>query len=151
MRLYVQAVTAYNLQHTRVLMSDKRCWAYIVAMDSATNRGDWFVDVRVRICVDSKVENIHLLAVPLTESHTGTVMFEVVHDLSRGVVGINWSRRLLFVATNGAANMIGRHQGVVTQLEQITPPGFFRIWCVAHQLYLAVQHFWLSSSRFGTR
>lgn len=138
-RLYVQAVTAINLQQIRNLMNDKRCWAYSIAMDSATNRGDSFVDVRARIHVGTKIENIHLLAIPLTESHTGAVMFQVVQDLLCGVLGIHWWKKLLSVATDGAANMTGRYQGVVTRFEQLALPGFFRIWCAAHQLDLAVQ------------
>lgn len=75
MRLYVQVITASISQHIRVLMSEKSCWSYSIAMDSTTNRGDSFVDVRVRIFVDSKIEKVHLLAISMTEFHTGTVMF----------------------------------------------------------------------------
>lgn len=50
-------------------------------MDSAINRGDSCVDVRVRICVAMNHENLHLLAIPLTESHAGATMFQVVQDL----------------------------------------------------------------------
>lgn len=94
----------------------------------------------VKICVNSKVENIQLSAFPLIESHAGTVMFEVVHDLLHGVLCTIWSKRLPPVVTDRAVNKTGRQLGVTRWLEQNKPPWFFRIWCAAHQLDLAIQH-----------
>ena len=35
--------------------------------------------------------------------------------------------------------MYGRHDGTVTQLDQVCLDGFYRIWCGVHQLDLVVQ------------
>lgn len=56
------------------------------------------------------------------------------------MLGINWSKKLLSIATDEAANITGRHPEVVMRFEQITSPKLFGIWCSAHQLDLAVQH-----------
>lgn len=74
-------------------------------MDSATNRGDPFMDIRVRFSVGGNIGNIHLFAIPLTKSHTKDFMFRVVQYLLRGILGINWWKKRLSVATSGDENM----------------------------------------------
>lgn len=112
----VQAIGAINLQHIGV----------------PTSRKDSFFDAHFRICVNSKIEYIHFLAISLTESQTSTAMFQVVRELLLGVLHNNWSKRLFSVVTDRAGNMTGRHREVLTLLEQIVPPRFFRVRYAAH-------------------
>jgi hypothetical protein len=47
--------------------------------------------------------------------------------------------KLIGIATDGARNMTGRHSSAVTRLASGGFPGFYRIWCGAHQLDLVFQ------------
>jgi hypothetical protein len=52
----------------------------------------------------------------------------------------NWKTKIIGVTTDGAANMIGCHCGVVTKIQNVAlKDGFYRIWCLLHQLDLIVQ------------
>ena len=137
---YVQAITAVVLQRLSELLSHKRCWAFSIAFDGATNRNEAYLDVRARFSVGGKLANVHVLAVPMPESHSGQRMFEVICELFRALVGSSWEKKLIGIASDGAANMTGCHSGAVTRLENIALPGLFRIWCGAHQLDLVVKN-----------
>jgi hypothetical protein len=56
----------------------------------------------------------------------------------RAVVGM-WKGKLIGIATDGARNMTGRHSSAVTRLASGAFPGFYRIWCGAHQPDLVIQ------------
>lgn len=108
MRRQVQSAIAINLQHIRILVTDRRCWAFLLAFDGATNRTDSSIDVRIRLCIRGSISNFRLLAIPMYESHTGQAMFNVVTDLMDGVFGTFWRNKLLSVASDGANSMTGR-------------------------------------------
>lgn len=57
-----------------------------------------------------------------------------------GMLSTVWKDKLLSIATDGARNMTGRVAGAVTRLENVAHPGFFCVWCAAHQLDLVLQH-----------
>lgn len=137
-RHYFQALAKINLQHNRTLIIDQICRAYSIAMNSSINRENSYVDVRVQICVVAKIESLHFPATPLIELHTGTTVFKVVKDLLRGLLGVGWYKRLLFVAKDSAENMMGECQGAVTRFKQILLPGFLLIWFAAHRMDLTV-------------
>jgi hypothetical protein len=51
----------------------------------------------------------------------------------------NWKTKIIGVTTDGAANMIGCHREVVTKILSVAlKDGFYRIWCLLHQLDLIV-------------
>lgn len=66
-------------------------------------------------------------------------MHIIVRQFLRGVTGDMWNAKLLSVATDGAGNMKDKVSGEVTRIERESLPGFFGIWCVAHQLDFIVQ------------
>lgn len=138
-RTCVRSAVAINLQKLRYLLSAKPCWAFSIAFDTATNAGDDYLDLRVRFFASGKLQNYHVLAVPMTDRHTGEVMFDIVKTVLHALVGPSWKEKLLSAATDGASNMTGRFQGAVTRIENECCPGFFRIWCLAHQLDLLIQ------------
>lgn len=138
-RRYVQASIAVNLQHIRKLVLDSRTWAYSIAFDTATNRENAYLDVRMRLCLGSSITNVHLLAIPIHESHTGEHIFNLTSNLLHSLLGQQWHRKLLSAATYGASNMTGRIQGAVRRFSNVALPGFFRVWCANHQLDLAIQ------------
>lgn len=76
-KFYGQLITAINLQHTSMSMSDKKCCAHGIAMDSVTKRSHSFVVVCMEICATFNFGSHHLLAISLTESHTCTAMLDI--------------------------------------------------------------------------
>ena len=50
-----------------------------------------------------------------------------------------WKDKLIGISTDGASNMTGQYQGVVTYLCNNTPHLVYHVWCGAHQLDLVVQ------------
>jgi hypothetical protein len=70
-----------NLHALSDLLYNRECWAFSLAFDGATVQGRSFLDVRVRLCLRGDIENVHLLAIPLRESHTGFQMANVVEQL----------------------------------------------------------------------
>jgi hypothetical protein len=137
--MLVRAVVGINLQKMSDLLRSKNCWSFSIAFDGATVQCRSLLDVRVRLLVGGRIENLHLLAIPLREAHTGINMAELVHSFMTVLCGESWKDKLVGICTDGARNMTGRVNGAVTHLAAGTLPGFFRVWCAAHQLDLVIQ------------
>lgn len=90
------------------------------------------MDVTLCVHVGAGIENWHILAIPVNNSHTEIAMYSHVHEALHTLFGDLSSTKLISVATNGASNMTGRVQGAVTLFEKSTLSGFFGIWCAAH-------------------
>ena len=116
----------------------KHVWAFSIAMDAGTKASVSYLDVRLRITIEGKLYNLHLVALPMTESHTGENTFLLIAKFLDALCN-NWKSKLISVSTDGASNMHGRFQGAVTRLDDVCLPGFYRIWCGAHQLDLVIQ------------
>ena len=51
-----------------------------------------------------------------------------------------WKTKLVGITTDGAASMTGRHKGAVTKIQNSAlGEGFYRLWCVLHQIDIVVQ------------
>jgi hypothetical protein len=68
---FVRAVVGINMDKISSLQRSNEAWAFAIVLDGATVEGQFFLDVRVRICVRKEVENVHLVAIHLRASHTG--------------------------------------------------------------------------------
>lgn len=139
-RQYVQATICINLQRIRHIILDKRCWAFSIAFDTATNRNETYIEVRIRLFSTSKIVNLHVTTIPLHEVHTGLEIFNHVSALFQGICSDTWRHKLISVATDGASNMHGSIKGAVSRFDKETLPGFYRVWCMAHQLDLVIRH-----------
>jgi hypothetical protein len=113
---YVRAVVGNNLQTMSDLVRTKECWYFSIAFDGATVQGRALLDVRLRLLVGGCIENLHLLAIPLREAHTGLYMAKVVHSLTTVMLGENCKENLVGICTDGARNMTGLVNGAVTHL-----------------------------------
>lgn len=139
-RFYLYAVTTINLQDIKTLRIHEQCFVQSIEMYSATSWGNEYVYVRVRINGAASMENLHLFVIWFPELHTAVTLLVVNEDPLRGLSGIGWCKRLLFIATDGAANVAGHFQDTVTRFEQMELPGIFWIWCNAHWIDLTVQY-----------
>mmetsp|Transcript_16076 Transcript_16076/g.22893 ORF Transcript_16076/g.22893 Transcript_16076/m.22893 type:complete len:170 (+) Transcript_16076:701-1210(+) len=113
-------------------------WSYSVALDTSNKGVASYLDIRIRLYCKDNIENLHLLAIPMFEQHTGEYMFAILSKLLEAM-DTEWKSKLIGVTTDGAASMVGNQCGVGTRLENIVLPGFYKVWCALHQLDLCVQ------------
>lgn len=116
----------------------KHVWAFSIALDGGNKFSVPYLDFRLRFVLQHTLFNVHLCACPMYESHTGDNMTTLTCRLL-DVLCADWKNKLIAVTTDGASNMTGCHVGLVTQLQRLSKPGFYRVWCAAHQLDLLVQ------------
>ena len=73
------------------------------------------------------------------ERHTWDYMYELFEKLF-DISDPSWKAELVGVTIDGAANMTGCHQGVVTRIQnKVLSGGFYCVWCALHQLDIVVQ------------
>ncbi|EGZ25986.1 hypothetical protein PHYSODRAFT_326934 [Phytophthora sojae] len=142
--LSVSRVVALNLSAIRSLLS--KTWGFSLMVDGATHNKEGYLDVRVSFGLVGKIHNIHLLAIPFGDSaHTGENYAELVIDLLEDIGETNLLPQLIGISTDGAATMLGRHQGFSTRLraaaEYFGNSAIKINWCGSHQLNLAVDAF----------
>jgi hypothetical protein len=136
---YARFICAMNLQCIAELL--RQCWAFSVALDTATHMETSYCDVRIRICHKSTVHDFHLLSILVHERHTGETIFNTIAKAMDALFP-DWRETITGASSDGEKMMIGRHQGVITRKHRVAKPGFMRVWCGAHQLdlsfYLAI-------------
>lgn len=136
----VHTVIAINLQNVRSLILDRSQWAYSFTFYCATDHGDSFGHLIVRLFLHS-IKNLQLLAIPFKEAQSCEALFTFVKELLSGLLGDSWRTKLLSCTTNGAKNMTGQHNGAFKRFQSVALPGFFRVWCTARQLDLFIRSF----------
>jgi hypothetical protein len=75
--------------------------------------------------VGGRINNLHLLAIPLREAHTGLSMAKLVAILVVVLCGESCKIKLIGKSTDGDRNMTGRLSGAVIHLVAGTISGFF--------------------------
>jgi len=109
-----------------------------LALDCATHQGKSYVDIRCRFFFGGLLHNFHLLAIPLFGRHTASNIFTVVEKFLTALVP-KWREKLIGVATDGAATMVGSINGIATLMEKEAVFPVTRVWCGLHQLDLKMQ------------
>ena len=102
---YARFCVAINLQ--KVALMFRKVWAFSVAADMAIHMGTSYLDVRVRLCWSMSVLNIHLLAIPMYDRHTGYIMFDTMVKCL-DVLHESWKETIIGVSTDDALSMTGR-------------------------------------------
>lgn len=109
------------------------------------------LDSRLRIPVFSgrDILDVHLLAIPLFERHTG----KVIADTTIKALGALTfcPQKLLACTMDGTIANTGVRNGAVSLIEDFAMPGVIRVWCVPHQLNVMLQKLYLSMSRGSIR
>jgi hypothetical protein len=116
-----------DLRRLAGIIRSHNCWAFSIAFDGATTQGKSSIDVISRINVHFEVENVHLLAIPMYESHTGLAMANPVSNLLNAMCPVAWECKLVGISTDGADNMTGRVSGAMSRLASETLPGLYRV------------------------
>lgn len=133
---HCRIVCAINLQYLKEIF--KEVWAFAIAIDAGNNAGTAYLDLRMRCFFKGGLQNLHIMAIPMRERHTGEYQYDLVVEVM-DVLAPNWRHQLIGVSTDGASAMTGCVQGTTTRLSHECHSSIFRIWCGAHQLDLVVK------------
>lgn len=132
---YARVICAINLQ--RIADCLAASWAFCISLDSSTAKWGFF-DIRCRVYVDQAVEDFHLLAMPITDRHTGDVVFIMLSKLL-DTVASDWRKKIVGVTTDGDETSTEVIRSLASHLEMRGLPGFARIWYGARRLDHAVE------------
>jgi hypothetical protein len=135
-------VCAVGLQILSDLISRSRAFA-VSSEVSIDAFGQSHLDVRLRfpgVEVGDDLLSFHLLAISLfNEQHTGASLFNIFFKVFASLSPV-WRDKLIGSSTDGAPNMTGCNVGFTTLLANaVSSPVFHRVWCLDHQLYLAIK------------
>lgn len=133
---YVRIVCAVSFQNIAKLLSES--WAFAVAVDGSDCQSSSYIDIRVRLCSEGRLQSLHVIAVPFFGRHTGEAMYDMIETIF-DVLCPDWKSKIIACSTDGAANMTGHISGLVTRLSNVALSGFVRIWCSLHQIDLVMQ------------
>lgn len=113
-------------------------WSFSMALDGGDKAGTPYLDIRLRFVLCSTLFNIHLLAIPMFESHKGLNMFTLLKR-TMDVLCYGWKKKIIGYTSDGASNRTGCVQGLGTRIGAVASSGFYRVLCAAHQLDLVAQ------------
>jgi len=100
-----------------MILNDNSIWAFSLANDSSTYHGKSYLDNRIHFYRSGIIYNIHFLAIPMYDRHTGEYMFKLVSQVF-DVLCSSWHMKLISMGSDGASSMVGEYQGIVTRIEQ---------------------------------
>jgi hypothetical protein len=87
--------------------------------------------------VNEDVSSLHVLAIPMAHNHTGLYMFNLT-QIVMDALDNHWRHKLIGVASDGAANLMGVTSGWQSRLQMfvavVSSDAFYRICCVNHQI-----------------
>ena len=92
-------------------------WSLSLVNDVSTHFGKSYFDNRIHFHFNGVLYNVHAIAIPMFDSHTGKNMFNLV-SIFLNVVCSGWRVKLIDVGFDSMTVMTGHLQGVVTQLER---------------------------------
>ena len=131
---YALFTCVINLQKISELL--KKAWTFAIALDMSTHMSTSYLDIRICLHLDhTSIVNLHVLAIPVFNRHTGLVIFEVASK-ALDVLCKSWRDVVIGVSMDGEKKMTGHVSGVVTSFQQVSKPGFIQIWCTLQECYV---------------
>ena len=114
---HARIVCALNFQKLADILNDTSIWAFSLANDSSTHYGNSYFDNRIRFHYRGIVYNIHAVAIPMFDRHTGENMHKLISNFL-DILCSEWRSKLIGMGTDGARSMTGALKGVTTRLEK---------------------------------
>jgi hypothetical protein len=133
---FTRIACASNLQTIGLML--RSGWALLMGLDGGNKSDTSYLDVRIRVCIQKRLYNLHVIAIPMRERHTGENIFNPLSTTLNNLAP-DWRNRILYVTTEEASSMAGQQQGIASRLQNVSLPGFYRVWCEIHQLDLVLQ------------
>ncbi len=97
-----------------------------------------YLDIRICVCPNGSLENLHLIVVPFYDRHTTENIAAMICRILDALYA-RWQSKIIAFNTDGKNTMIGRHAGVVTRIDHKSETKLMRIWCPLHQIDLIVK------------
>ena len=116
---------------------------FSIVLDGGNKIDTLSLDVILRMCIQNKLHNLHVIAISMRELHTGENMFNLVSTTLDNLAP-DWRSRIISVTTDGASSITRHRQGIASCLQNVALPGFYRVWCAIHQLDLVLQKLYKS-------
>ncbi|CAM6015647.1 unnamed protein product [Sphagnum balticum] len=66
---YVRVGVAINLQRISDILSSPHVWSFTLVADSSMHRFVSYLDIRIRVCPNGSLGNLHLITVPFYDRH----------------------------------------------------------------------------------
>lgn len=107
-----------NLQRTRELVIDKKCWPHCMTFECPMNWGEYYIGIRIGIFFCGMNRNLHISSVPFCESHPGNSLYKAGPIISSSNIGQKWLLMLISAIKESGIIMKGRNQGAVTRLNR---------------------------------
>ena len=74
---YAHFICALSLQNISEMLMTLSVWAFSIALNMSTHQGVSYLDIRICLCWQGEILNLHLVSVPVFERHTGENVFNV--------------------------------------------------------------------------
>ncbi|CAG9763422.1 unnamed protein product [Ceutorhynchus assimilis] len=87
----------------------------------------------VRMCIENKIEDNFLDLIPVVET-TGAALFEIIINFFTKH-NIPYKTNFIGFASDGASNMVGMRNSLVSRLQE-SIPGIFTVKCICHSFHL---------------
>ena len=78
---YTQVVCVINFCKLSTILNNSSIWAFSLANDFSTYYGKSYLDNGIHFHQDRIIHNVHFLAIPIFERHTGAYMFKLISEL----------------------------------------------------------------------
>ena len=75
---HCRIVCSINLQYLKEILS--KVWAFAIAIDAGNNAGTAYLDLRARCYFKNNLQNVHILAIPMREWHTGEYQYNLLAE-----------------------------------------------------------------------
>jgi len=135
---YVRVAVAVALQCIADLLDDDTVWAFSLACDGSTHRGQHFLDMRVRICFRGVLLNLHLAAIPMFERHTTLNTFNLLVKFLN-VMYAPWRTKMISMSIDGKNTNTGHLNGLVTRFCYEASNVLLHVWCPPHQIDVVIK------------
>jgi len=123
---YVRVGVAINLQRISDILSFPRVWSFTFTIDSSTHWSVSYFDIRIHICPNGSLENLHLIAVPFYDRHIAENIAAMICHILDALYAC-WRSKIIAFSTDGENTMIGRHTSVVTRIDHESKTKLMRI------------------------
>eukprot|EP00918_Siedleckia_nematoides_P029999 GHVU01064699.1.p1 GENE.GHVU01064699.1~~GHVU01064699.1.p1 ORF type:complete len:824 (+),score=81.00 GHVU01064699.1:431-2902(+) len=123
------------LHHLSIIM--RRSWLVTAEIDGVKVKGNKpFLTVRVNVPGPDRVWRFHVTAFRLKKRHKGLYMFKTFSMLMSALGGRRWAKQSGGLATDGAENLKGRFNGLLSHLRRHVTTAFVHHRCTPHRLSL---------------
>ncbi|CAM6012092.1 unnamed protein product [Sphagnum balticum] len=137
---YVCMGVAINLQRISDILSFPREWLFALVADSSMHQSVSYLDIRIRVCPNGSLKNLHLITMSFYDRHTTENIATMICRIL-DVLYARWRSKIIAFTTDGKNTMTWQHAGVVTRIDHESETKFMRIWCAPHHIDLILMDF----------